>query len=96
MNDTLVEAIVRGIAKAKGIEICADASYWHSKFGPLAHVALTAIADAGYEIVPAQHPTFKAPPPIDGELHNAYLMRVVQSFEDWANSCRATNNGKAE
>lgn len=53
-SDTLVEAIARGIAEAKGIEICAGASYRHSTFGPLAQAALTAITEAGYAVVPIE------------------------------------------
>ena len=47
----LIEAVARAIAREKRIEICSDASYRHSTFGPLAQAALTAITDAGYRIV---------------------------------------------
>lgn len=49
---TIAETIARGIAVAKGIEICADASYEHSSFGALAKAAITALTEAGYAIVP--------------------------------------------
>lgn len=29
---------------------------------------------------------FKAPDPIKGETYNAYMKRLAQSFEEWANS----------
>jgi hypothetical protein len=103
-SDTLVEAIARAICSGAGDDWRPDkykivsgmdvpcAAEWINA----AQAALTAITEAGFVIVPAQHPTFKAPPPIDGEHHNAYLIRVIHSFENWANSRRATNNGKAE
>lgn len=31
-------------------------------------------------------PKFKAPSPENGEPQNAYLMRVVEAFEDYANA----------
>jgi hypothetical protein len=103
-GDTLVEAVARAMAdemKSNSVYVSDDLRNCLIDGGLFdlhgtARAALTAIADAGYEIVPAQHPTFKAPPPIDGEPHDNYLMRVVHSFENWANSRRATNNGKAE
>ncbi len=52
MTTPLFEAMARGIAKAKGIEICSGASYEHSTFGPLAKAALAAITDAGFVCVP--------------------------------------------
>lgn len=50
----LTETVARALASAKGIEICADASYRHSTFGPLATAALTAIREAGYAVVPIE------------------------------------------
>lgn len=28
---------------------------------------------------------YKAPEPIEGELHSAYIQRMAESFEQWAN-----------
>lgn len=30
--------------------------------------------------------TFAAPKPYEGEMHHAYLLRVVAAFEEWANT----------
>lgn len=30
-------------------------------------------------------PKFKAPEPVPGEMHDAYLRRVVAAVEDWVN-----------
>ena len=53
-REALIEAMARAIAEAKGIEICSDASYRYSTFGPLAEAALTAISQAGYAVVPVE------------------------------------------
>lgn len=42
-REETVEAIARALATAKGIDVCNDASYRHSTFGPLARAALTSI-----------------------------------------------------
>ena len=49
-----IEIMARAIAAAKGIEICNDATYRHSSFGLLAKVALIAITDSGYAVVPIE------------------------------------------
>ena len=54
MTNKLIEALARAIAKAKGIEICSDASYRFSTFGPLAEACLKAISDNGYAVVPRE------------------------------------------
>lgn len=43
MTNPITEAAARAIAKEKGIEICSDAMYQFSTFGPLAQAAITAI-----------------------------------------------------
>lgn len=56
---TITETIARGIAVAKGIEICADASYEHSAIGALAKAAINALTEAGYAIVPMEPTMFQ-------------------------------------
>lgn len=51
---TVTEIMARGIATAKGIEICSDATYEYSSIGALAKAAISALAEAGFAIVPLE------------------------------------------
>jgi hypothetical protein len=74
----LIEAIARAIAREKRIEICSDASYRHSTFGPLAQAALAAITDAGYRIAPGWQPIETAP--------KEYGSCIIACRKGWADS----------
>ena len=43
-NEAMIEAVARAIAAESGIEICSDAMYRYSTFGPKARAAINAAA----------------------------------------------------
>jgi len=51
-RDELIEAMARAIAIESRVEICGDAMYRFSVYGPKATAALSAIEAAGFAIVP--------------------------------------------
>ena len=50
-RDEIVELMARTLAKEDRIEICSDATYRHSTYGPRASATLRALEAAGYQIV---------------------------------------------
>ena len=64
-RDEIVELMARTLAKEDRIEICSDATYRHSTYGPRASATLRALEAAGCQIVQGEpvawryeHPAF--------------------------------------
>ena len=92
MTNPMIEAAARAIAKEKGIEICSDAMYQFSTFGPLAQAAITAIepmiraderAQAEREIVEwLRNGAIKAwGADCTGESETAFYARAIEAGE---------------